>query len=299
AKPSPSSVIPEGYVPVGDGPVPGSGGDLRLTVGALMDDTMVIVQALKEHQVNPDAPATIASSIRLAQPAAVLVRPDPARALKLRVPVEGAKSGDTIEVSNGQPGVFYYFQPPPPGAEFLLPAYFHKRDARDAMQNKGVGQLGMEIDFVVAADADAGAVAPGNSPATKFPRLPLLGITPVATGSSLSSRAMKAQTAVEAKMAKSAAIAAVPAIHADKPEIDFGSSAKIVIPASSPQDRYQVMLKGAPVGSAITGDGSEVVVTTDPVRSDAVFEVLVTRLADDGMQVERVVSVAVSVRPAP
>ncbi|MFN0195043.1 MAG: hypothetical protein ACKVP5_24205, partial [Aestuariivirga sp.] len=42
AKPSPSSVIPEGYVPVGDGPVPGSGGDLRLTVGALMDDTMVI-----------------------------------------------------------------------------------------------------------------------------------------------------------------------------------------------------------------------------------------------------------------
>ena len=297
-KPAQSGVwrTPDGYAPVGDGPAQGTGGDLKLSVKTLTDDAMVIVQAVKEHRVDTESPASaiMDSAIGLQQAAAVLVHPDPARALRLRVPVIGAQTGDTMQVSNGQSGVFYYFRPASATAEFPLPAYFHKRDDRDNTQNKGVGQLGIEIDFVIATDPDRGLAA---NPATVFPRPPLLGITPVATGGSLSSRAVKAQTGVEATMAQGALIAAVPAIRADQAVIDYGGSAKILIPASDPQDRYQVMLKGAPVKPAVTGDGSALTVVTDAVSADAIFEVLVTRPADKGMQVERVVQVPVFVRP--
>jgi hypothetical protein len=130
-----------------------------------------------------------------------------------------------------------------------------------------------------------------------YPRAPLLGITPFATGGSLSSRAVKAQTAVEVKMAQNAQIAAVPAIRAEQAVIDYGASAKILIPASDAADQYQVTLKGAPAKPAVTGNGADLAVPTDALSADAVFEVVVTRPADKGMPVERMVQVSVLVRP--
>jgi hypothetical protein len=193
--------------------------------------------------------------------------------------------------------VFYYFRPAPAGAEFPLPAYFHKRDAQDATLNKGVGQLGVEIDFAVAADADARAAGAAANLAAVFPRAPLLGITPVVSGSSLSSRAVKAQTAVEANMVQGALIAAVPAISADPAIVESGGTSKIVISASNPEDQYQVTLKGTPVKSAVTGNGTDLTVITDPIGADALFEVVVTRPVDKGMRVERVVQVPVAIKP--
>lgn len=290
---------PDGYLPVGAGPVQGTGGDLTLSVKTLADDAMVIVQAVKEHPVNADNPASaiILSAICLNQAVVALVRPDPARALTLRVPVIGAQTGDTMQVSNGQPGVFYYFRWASAVAEFPLPAYFHKRDDQDNTQNKGVGQLGIEIDFAIATDPDAGSAGAASGRATVFPRAPLLGITAGATGSSLSSRAVKAQTMVEAKTAQLALVATVPAIRADQAVIDYGGSAKILIPASKPEDQYQVTLEGAPVKPAVTGDNTDLAVITDPMNADASFDVVVTRPADQGMRVERVVQVPVLVRP--
>jgi hypothetical protein len=298
-KPRQSGVwrMPEGYAPQGDAPAPGTGSDLKLTVKSLAEDAIVIVQALKEHRVDADKrdSAIITSAVRLDPVAVVLVRPDPAKALRLRVPVIGAQTGDSMQVSDGQPGVFYYFRRAPSGAEFPLAAYFHKRDQQDAPQNKGVGQLGIEIDFAIATDAEAAPA--GANLAMVYPRPPLLGIAAFATGGSLSSRAVKAQTAVEVQMAQNAQIAAVPAIRAEPPMIDYGGSAKIVIPASNAADQYQLTLKGAPVKGAAAGTGSDLAVLTDALSADAIFEMVVTRPADKGMPVERVVQVSVLVRP--
>lgn len=290
---------PAGYAPTGDSPVPGTGGDLKFTVKALEEDTIVIVQAIKDHQVDSTNPAsaTIPSAIGLEQAAVVLVRPDPGRALTLRLAVLGAQTGDAMQVSNGQPGVFYYFRQAPAGAEFPLPAYFHKRDDQDTTQNKGVGQLGVQIDFAVATDRDAAPAGRQGDPSGLFPRPPLLNITPVASGSSLSSRAVKAQTAVETPMTIAAQIAAVPAIRPDQAVVDYGGTATILIPASKPGDQYQLMSRGAPVKPAVLGNDTDLSVTTDPLAADALFEVVATRPGDKGMPVERVVQVPIVVRP--
>jgi len=298
-KPSQSGVwrTPDGYVPVGTDAARGTGGELTITAKTMLDDAIVIVQAVKEHRVDVGNPAspTIASAVRLNQAAVVLVRPDSSRPLALRVPVIGDKTGDAMQVSGGQPGVFYYFRRAPSGTEFPLPAYFHKRDERDSTQNKGVGQLGIEIDFAVATDPETQPTAR----ATAVPRAPLLDITPGTTGGRMSSRAVKAQTGVETKMAQVALVPAVPPIGAEQAVIDFGAGARILIPSSDPQDRYQVALDGVPVKAALAGDGSDLAVGTDALRADAIFEVVVTRPADTGMQVERVVQVPVSLRPDP
>jgi hypothetical protein len=286
---------PGGYAPVG-GDAAGGGGDLRITAPSVKDDAAVIVQALKAHRVdvNDPASATISSAIRLSQSAVVLVRPDPARALSLRVPVVGADTGSTIQVSGGQPGVFYYFRRAPSGNEFPLPVYFHKRDEQDPTQNKGVGQLGIEIDFAIATDQ---AASPGANRATVFPRPPLLDVTPFATASRLSSRAVKAQTGVEAAVSGVAAIAAVPAIRADQAVIDLGTSARILIPSSNAADQYELTREGVTVRPAVAGNGSDLTMVSDSLTADAVFDVVVTRPGNTGIRVERVVQVPVSVRP--
>lgn len=284
--------------PLGDGPVRATGGDLGLPVPPLTEDVIIIVEALKEHHVdvdNPDSPI-ITSKIFLDQVAVLLVRPDPARALTLRLPVIEAQTGDTMQVSGGQPGVFYYFRRLTGGDDFPLPAYFHKRDDQDAMQNKGVGQLGVEIDFVIVADPD---VRPGadRDLARVFPRPPLLDITPFAAGTSLACRAVKAQTKVHTTMALHAQVGEVPEIRADPEVIDYSSPVIIRILESSPEDQYQVFLEGASVEPAVMGNGTDLAVVTEPLTTDAVFEVVVIRQADLGMRVERVVPVLVLVRP--
>jgi hypothetical protein len=290
---------PADYTPTGDKPVAGTGRDLKFTLKALEQDTIVIVEAIKDHQVDATNPAsaTISSALRLEQAAVVLVRPDPGRALALRVAVVGAQTGDVMQVSNGQPGVFYYFRQTAAGAEFPLAAYFHKRDDQDTTRNKGVGQLGIQIDFAIAADPDATPAGRPNDLSLVSPRPPLLNITPVAIGSSLSSRAVKAQTEVEAPMTIAAQIAALPVIRADQAVVDFGGTATILIVASKPGEQYQLMLKGTPVRPAAVGNDTDLSVSTDPLVADALFEVIATPRADQGMPVERVVQVPIAVRP--
>lgn len=289
---------PVGYVALGDGPVPGTGGDLRLAIPSLTDDSLIIVQALKQHRVDADSPdlAIITSAVHLNQAAALLVRPDPERVLTLRVPLIGAQTGDSLQVAGGQLGVFYHFRPSPAGDDFPLPAYFHQRDEHDVTQNKGVDQLGVEIDLALATDLQP-PLAVGADLARAFPRLPLLDITPLPAGTSLACRAVKAQTKVEVAMAQLAQLAAVPAIRADQAVIDYGSSTKIVIPDSQPEDQYQVTLAGGAVRPALTGNHGELVISSEPLNADAACEVVVSSVVEQGIRVERVVAVQVLVRP--
>jgi hypothetical protein len=63
--------------------------------------------------------------------------------------------------------VFYHFRPSSGGDELPLPAYFHQRDEHDVTQAKGVDQLGVEIDLVLAADPEP-PLARGRGPGEGF-----------------------------------------------------------------------------------------------------------------------------------
>jgi hypothetical protein len=192
---------PDGYTALGAG-VQGTGGPLVLNLDSLREDTVVLVQAAKAHRLDAsraDSP-TLGSSVCVNDAAVVLVRPDPARGLKL------ALAGAALQVSDGQPGVFYYFTPAG-AAELPVPAYFHKRDLHDTAQNKGVEQLALGIDFVVVAEVSQGAADPAFAP----PGAPLIDAGPIAVGAHVAARAVKAQTGLGAKMTYDAVVEAPPA----------------------------------------------------------------------------------------
>ncbi len=300
-KPAPSDgwALPDGYRPLGDTPLPGTGGDLVVPLPALTADSIVIVQTLKAHRVVDDDPrsATIVSSLRLDAAAVVLVRPDPARALTLRLALADGRTGDTMRVEGGEPGVCYAFRSEPAGKPVPLQAFFHQHDAADASQNKGTGQLAVEVDYSIAAYADDLPSAADDDRAHRFPLPPRLDIAPLAADTRLSVRAWKAQTAVEAALEREALVAAVPAMRADPDVVDHGATARILIAASQAQDLYRLGRPGLPPGDALPGDGGDLAIETDAVIADAVFEVVVTRPADPGVGVERVVQLAVRVRP--
>jgi hypothetical protein len=198
---------PEGYAALGDA-VQGTGGALVLNLDGLREDTVVLVQASKAHRIDAsraDSP-TVGSSMCVNDAAVVLVRPDPVRGLKVVLIPPGATSGAALQVSDGQPGVFYYFTPAG-GTELPVAAYFHKRDSHDAARNKGVEQLALGIDFVIVAEVAQGAA----DPAFAAPSAPLIDVGPIAVGAHLSTRAVKAQTGLEANMTNDAVVEAPPA----------------------------------------------------------------------------------------
>jgi hypothetical protein len=247
---------PAGYKPVGE------------ALTALQEDTHILVQAIKEH-----------STVWLGQGALALVRPDPDRKLTLRLALAGAQTGDSMQVSGGEPGVFYFFSSA--GKELERAAYFHKRIENDTL-NKGIGQFAVGIDFAIAADPQDAAADRAATP----PRLPQIDIAPLAAGSSLTVRAVKAQTGVDVPMTREAQIPAPPAIRADPAIVDYGAVAKIA--ADGDAKGYEFTLDGAPV---------KLPAQSEPLTADAVFELVVTQPAAKSMPVEGVLRLAVRVRP--
>ena len=197
--------IPAGYLPA-TAFMSGNGGAIELPLKALEEDSLVLIQAVKDHRLAADTQQTIASSVALNQAAAVLVQPDPARALTLSAVATGANTV-TVAVSGGQPGVFYYFRATADGPEFPLPVYFHQRDRQYARQNKGIDQLGVEIDLAIIAGA-TGTTA--TDPAGAYPPEPIVEMKEAAVDSPLLVRAQKAQTGVETAMTNAVTITAAP-----------------------------------------------------------------------------------------
>jgi hypothetical protein len=174
---------PPGYT-AASVPQPGTGGALAFTTPALTDDSLLIVQASKEHQ----AAHVVSSAIQLEQTAVILVRPNPAPALRL-VPVEPAATSRAFQVFDGQPGVFYSFRREPERTALGLPVYFHQKDETDQTVNKGLDQLMIDVDFVVAAEEP--------------PAAPILETGVLPAGTICSVLAVKAQTGVEVELAQS------------------------------------------------------------------------------------------------
>jgi hypothetical protein len=278
-----------GFQPVG-APTPGNGGTLRLPVSALTQDSVILVRAHKEHQGRAKVP----SMVQLQQAALLLTRPNPQPELKLGVEMAGAQTTGTLEVSGGQPGVFYEVRSDPAGNAFEWPAYFHKTDERDATLNKGLGQLRIEVDFVITRGTLRPATTPAELASTP-PLTPLLSTGPIAANTTLHLRAIKAQTRVATNLPKTAQIAPVPEIVAEQAVVPKGSPAEIVVRASLAGDRYQLTQAGQPIGPAFDGNGGELTFTTVPLQAATQFEVLVTRPGEAGIPVERWVRINVGV----
>ena len=187
---------PPGYT-AASAPQPGTGGALACTIPALTDDSLLIVQASKEHQAAPG----VSSALQLEQAAVILVRPNPAPALRL-VPVEPAATSGAFQVFDGQPGVFYYFRREPEGTELGLPVYFHKKDDTNPAMNKGIDQLRIGVDFVVAPTLPADQAQASVSLAEVPPAAPILETGALPVGTVCSVRAVKAQTGVEVELAQ-------------------------------------------------------------------------------------------------
>jgi hypothetical protein len=273
-EPADAGPAPEGYEAVGDAPLAGTGGALKLESLPLGEDAIFIVQATKEHRVGPKE-EPLRTSVWLAQAAVVLVRPDPARALELQLPAAG------MQVAGGQAGIYYHFRPAPSGKEFERPAYFHKRHGSPPL-NKGVGELAVGVDFAIAAPPE-GLV--GDRGATA-PRLPLLDIPALAGGDSLAVRAVKAQTGVEVPLTPQAQIPKLPAIQADPAIVDYGASTKIV--AAESTAGLELTLNGATV---------KLPFETGPLLADTTFVLAAADAAPKGLKVEIVLQLSVLVRP--
>ena len=276
---------------------PGNGGELQLQLDGLTDDSLILVKAVKEHLASLDGPdvSKISSAVPLQQSVVFLVCPNPAPGLKLTVPVQGDKTSGTIRVDNGQPGVFYFFRRTPQGKDFNLPVYFHKRDDRDKSQNKGLDQLKLNIDWVVAAHPSAGSVGAADNPAKIFPQPPLLETGPLKTDSSLHIRAVKAQTRVKKALDLTAQIGALPEIRPEQATVPSGSTARIQVLASKVGEKYLLTLNGEPVKQARNGNGADLVFIAGPLLQDTTFEMIVTQPQETGIPVERVVQVSVFV----
>lgn len=284
-------MTPDGFAAVGDAQA-GTGGDLALALPPLIDNCLVIVQTQKDHQ----ATQTISSALPLAQAAVILVGPNPAPPLRLRVWLTGAETNGDLQLFDGQVGVFYYFRRQPDGTELPLPAYFHKWDDQDARLNKGLGQLAVEVDFVVARPL-ASTAAPQNLTEAP-PEPPLLVTGPLPTDTALPIRAVMAQTRVATLLNQPLQIPDGPAVAPESSAVDYGAKTRIRITASRAKESYQLFVDGTSIGDPVMGTGRDRLLDTGELRQDTTFELLI-RPTDKPLVVERILRLPVLVRPNP
>lgn len=285
--------IPDGFLPVNDEPVAGNGGDLDVQLPTSTEDSLVVVQASKAHWGDRRRDVALPmSAIRLSSAAVVLVRPDPSRPLALRVPVAGGELAGDVEVTGGQPGVMYELREKGKGTPLARPAYFHQVDDDDATQNKGVGQLGIGIDLVVAADRRQAGGA--TDPARIRPQSPQIDLGARAAGVVWTVRAIKAQTRVSVEMPREASVPDLPIIKAESETVELGRETNILIERSRVDERY-VCSAGGVARSTHEGTGETLSVPSGPIQADTVFEIAATRPEDTGIAVVRTTRVPVSV----
>ena len=310
-----------GLVPVGEA-VTGAGVALRLPLGALTEDSLVVIQARKEHLTADGRRVVDATALRLVP--VILVRPDPTPALDLQVLVQGtpdsAQTSGQIRVAGGQPGVYYHLRRDPAGPDLGRPAFFHKRDHDDPIENKGVRQLAIEVDFAIPRDPDnhlvttepraLGAAVLGTdlsvrraasvvsldpgARARTSPRSPIVATEPLPAGTTLYVHAAKALTGVSQPLPRTAGIPTPPALRVDDTTADGERTVNIVVTASVAGTSYQVMRHGIAMGEAQEGNGAALAFPVAPPVVDTVYHLLVARADADGIPVRQLIEVPVA-----
>lgn len=308
-------------VPVGEA-VTGAGAALGLPLGALTEDSLVVIQARKEHLTADGRRMVDATALRLVP--VILVRPAPTPALDLQVLMQGAsasaQTSGQIRVAGGQPGVYYHLRRDPAGPDLGRPAFFHKRDHDDPIENKGVRQLAIGVDFAIPRDSDnhlvttepraIGAAVVGTdlsvrraasvvsldpgARARTYPRSPLVDTEPLLAGTTLHVHAVKALTGVSQPLPHAAAISAPPALRVDDTTANGEREVRIVVTASVAGTSYQVMRHGIAMGEAQEGNGQALAFPVAPPVVDTVYHLLVARVDADGIPVRQLVEVSVA-----
>ena len=299
--------LPPGFQPLGAAPLPGNGGDLDLPLDAPVADAVYLVQATKQHAAGNGA--TVASEVGLAQAVLVLTQPDTAPRLQLTL-LQGAVPGAAPElrVDGGQPGVFYAFGVAPDGPALPLPAYVHQRDDQDGGVNKGLGQLAVGIDLVVAGEpaaTDPLPAADGPPARDRLPPQPPTLALPTAPAlpadAVLAVRAVKAQTGVETPLAAAVRLQPLPKVAIEPPALAAGQSAQVRVAASLASERYQLRRRGRPLASPVPGNGGDLLLDTGPVADDAVFQLVASPAKPaspgEGLPLQRAVALALWLLP--
>jgi hypothetical protein len=296
-----------GFAAVGER-VQGTGAQLELAIAPpATEDTYFLVKATKLHESGPlgTESEVIESHVQLDDALALLVRPDAAQALRLEATFSADKIA-SLELSGGQPGVFYELRTAGNTTAIAAPAYFHQRDDLDSRLNKGIDQrpdrplgelpppagsgLRVEVDFVVARDGS------GGPPTTTAPALPVIDVVPpLAVDAMIDVRARKAMNQLEVTLDKQVRLAAMPAIDAEPPQVAAGASAKIVIEASAAGESYWLERDGERVGDVVIGTGARIELPTGPIDRRTIFDVVASRTDAAKLYVERHAPIAVDV----
>lgn len=289
--------VPAGCTPLGSA-LAGTGNVLDLPLGPQVEDTLLIVQASKLHRADLlsdpiDSPVPrLPSAVRLDRVQVQLVRPDRAALLRLQVELVGAATSGPLLVQDGQPGVFYQLQPDGFPALTDL-AYFHQRDRIDSKLNKGIGQLRAEVDLVIARTPTTPVVSdlattPALSPLVESKPLPVL--------TKISVLARRATTGLEATLQRQAQIGAAVQVTAKSTSVKLGEGTLIVIEASVVGEIYR-LLDGDAVITEAKGGGAALEFETGPLAGPTVFVVAIVNRDSKQLEVERRISVPISITP--
>ena len=270
------------------GMTPGNGGAVKLPVPNLVDDLVIVIKAHKEHAIPGD---TVPSDVQVVQAALVLVKPNADPGLALRVAMTEATTDGAITLLNGEPGALYQLAADDSPLGELV--YFHKRDASDPDTNKGLDQLRLGVDFVVAGD---GPTPPADNEARikTAPPPPVVTTGALEAPKTVTATATRARTGIATPLAKPARLLAVPRVVAVKATVSAGEKAQIEVSASAEGERYELTRDGVTI-DARAGDGADLLLESDALSEDAAFEVVVRRDAPGELVVERIVRVSVTV----
>jgi hypothetical protein len=270
---------PPGYHPRGTAR-PGNGGGLEFDTGSLDEDTLIIVQAEKQHRTGG---ATVTSAVPLEQCLLLLARPNPAQPLRLRVPFEKTEATGSLRVFAGQPGVFYYFYREAEGTwqALDLPAYFHHWRT-DESAGKGIGELRIEIDFVPVA--------------TQAPYTPLLDAGGLTAAATLRIEAIKARSGVAAASAVGITLPALSRIRRKAVAVTAGESTDIQILDSETGVYYQLLAGDTAVDAAQEGNGATLALPTGPIAQETLFTVRTRHRTAEGitLELEQPVSIGIT-----
>lgn len=268
---------PGGYRPASDWKN-GNGGPLSIPLDGMKTNSLVIVQAGKQHR---EGDKTIPSSLQLKQAAILLGGPDPAIPLNFHMPAKEIGSKRSIRVSGGQRGVFYHFRTAEDGEEICSPAYFHKWALDQNQTNRGIERLRLNIDFAVTN--------------TDSPRTPVVDFESLPDNATLHIRARKALTNVTAKLLHPVTVPPETRITPVPVEVELNSTTEIHIEQSKTDVDYQLLLDGRNVGEVKKGNGAVLKLSTGPITKDTKFTVRsLHHLAGDILfELDRIVAVKI------
>ena len=274
-----------GFEAVG-APRPGTGGALELPGPACSEDTMLVVTCRKRHRLDAVSDELIDTEVVHNTRLAALVRPDPARVLRLQITIDGATTTGPAQLLGGQPGVFYQLvrSKSPLGR----PAYFHQLSDAEPERDKGIGSLRVEGDLTILDARTGPPGAPAQPPTIDLPAQPV--------GVELAVTARRATTDLTAPLQRLARIDAVPPVVAQPALVDRGAAAKITIATSDPADTIKVFNNNEVLLGSAPG-GPPIAIDTGPLNAQTQFTVTFERTTPDTHAVTRRVLVVVDVKP--